>query len=403
MRIAFLTPEYPLPDAPDGGLANYLKKTARMLTERGHHVSVFLSGKQNHTWQDDQVIIHEVTSDNHLISSIFRLPGIRNFSLLLRQIVRAKKLANRFWREYDKAPFDVVQVSSYATPGLFLLGNKRLPLVCRVSSYTPLWRSAYGYPSSFSENLRDWLELQQVAKANRRYAPSRFIARTFQRIEAIELDILRTPVDNRIHASDRSYFIQHRPSGSYLLFFGTLSRIKGIDLLSEIINPLLKKFPQLHLVFIGRDDGFINSVSCVQHLLNSAGMYSNRVKHLHAMPFSQLQPFIRCAEAVLMPSRIDNYPNACLEALQHGVPVIAAGDSSIEEIIEDGKSGLLFKNGDYQDLLFVVSKFLSMDQATKNTFRAAAANRAAKISIENDPGFVIVYFSETIRQFGVTS
>jgi predicted membrane GTPase involved in stress response len=35
-----------------------------------------------------------------------------------------------------------------------------------------------------------------------------------------------------------------------------------------------------------------------------------------------------------MPSRVDNYPNACLEALSLGVPVIGTYDSSLDEMIE---------------------------------------------------------------------
>ena len=58
---------------------------------------------------------------------------------------------------------------------------------------------------------------------------------------------------------------------------------------------------------------------------------------------------------VIMPSRIDNLPNACMEAMALGKTVMASTNASFEELLDDGVSGFLFENGDVDDLASAVS------------------------------------------------
>ena len=47
------------------------------------------------------------------------------------------------------------------------------------------------------------------------------------------------------------------------------------------------------------------------------------------------------ADLFVFPSRFEGMPNAVLEAMSHGLPVIATAVQGVDEIIRDGENGLL--------------------------------------------------------------
>ena len=61
LRIAFATPEYVTEDHFDGGLANYLNRTAKLLADRRHDVHVVtLSRKDEREFNHEGVMVHRV-------------------------------------------------------------------------------------------------------------------------------------------------------------------------------------------------------------------------------------------------------------------------------------------------------------------------------------------------------
>lgn len=65
---------------------------------------------------------------------------------------------------------------------------------------------------------------------------------------------------------------------------------------------------------------------------------------------SDLGPFMSCLDVFLMPSLKEGLGSAALNAMAHGVPVIASRTGGLCEIVEDGKTGWLFAPGSADDL-----------------------------------------------------
>jgi glycosyltransferase involved in cell wall biosynthesis len=66
------------------------------------------------------------------------------------------------------------------------------------------------------------------------------------------------------------------------------------------------------------------------------------VKYIGSLNFGQKRSFLAKAKAVLMPIQWDDpLPTVALESLASGTAVIAWNRSSMQEIIENGKSGFL--------------------------------------------------------------
>jgi glycosyltransferase involved in cell wall biosynthesis len=117
------------------------------------------------------------------------------------------------------------------------------------------------------------------------------------------------------------------------------------------------------------------------------------------MPKARLLPFVREAEAVLMPSRIDNYPNACLEAQALGVPVIGTRGSSLEEMIEDGITGFLVDGCDAPSVAAAIERRLRQSAEERAHLRARMGRAIEEIGREDRIGQLIALYQRTVDRF----
>ncbi len=397
MHIGFLTPEYVSTGTFDGGLANYVRKVSLALANRGHRVSVFVLSNRNAQNQDEQVRVYEIkraVAPEWLDRYVFRA-----VSTVLTQVLSSRHLAKAVWKVHHDTPLDIVQASSYAAPGYALLRNGRIPLVCRVSSYMPLVRSAYGRNRNWNEHLSDWLETRQVLYADASFAPSRFMATVFARFEGYQPLVIRTPVDLLAAPADPSYFRDHLADTPYLLFFGTLSRIKGLDLLADVIPRILEQHKNLVFVFVGRDDGLPDGEKMFTYLRSRCKLFGHRLQYHSPLPKALLYPVITNALGVLIPSRVDNCPNSCLEAQSLGVPVVGTYDSSLDEMIVDGQTGFLAKNGDSASLREAIERLLAMTSVQREQMRQQILASVYLSSSEDRVGQLLSFYETVISRF----
>lgn len=398
MKIAFLTPEYPTETAAEGGLANYVKKTAAALAERGCQVWVFVCSGRDLRWCDGPVTICEVRP-RRLPGFLNRLPLAAHLVPALQRRLAARALARALRPVQREVGLDIVQSSSYQTPGYALLGNGAVPVVCRVSSYTPLCLAAGGTPRTLADYLQDWMELRQVRDADASFAPSAFLARYLLRLEAHQTEVVRTPLEPLDQAEDDRFFAAHRPGLRYLLYFGTLNRLKGVDLLARALPGVLARHPDLGCVFIGRDDGMPDGTRLADLVLDQCRDYHPRLFFFPSLDKARLFPFVRHAEGVLMPSRVDNYPNACLEALQLGTPVIGSDDSSIEELVRDGVNGFLFRNGDPESLAGSIERLLALAPQEREALRQEIKTGVDAIASEDRIGELLAFYRRVLHRY----
>jgi glycosyltransferase involved in cell wall biosynthesis len=81
-----------------------------------------------------------------------------------------------------------------------------------------------------------------------------------------------------------------------------------------------------------------------------AKVYPN-VEFLGWLPHSQVFDQIKGARFVVFPSEwYENLPLVIIEAFACGVPVIASALGAMKEVVEHGRTGLLFRPGDVDDL-----------------------------------------------------
>lgn len=84
---------------------------------------------------------------------------------------------------------------------------------------------------------------------------------------------------------------------------------------------------------------------------------------------------LRSSAIFAFPSEIDQFPNAVLEAMAAGIPVVAFRTAAIPEMVTDGLAGLLVDPGDYESLAAALERLLDSEEL-RSQMGAAARSRA---------------------------
>jgi glycogen synthase len=403
MHIAFVSTEYVTTENSAGGIANYLKKVGQELLWCGHSISIFTLSGKNATWDDQGVQVYEVKPP--LVSHLFinLLVNLHLASLLqaYRLWITSGALKKAVFQVHRHRPIDLIQVSNYLAPGSRLVHNHHIPIVTRLSSYQPLNRAANHGIRNFSTTLCEYLEVYQANNSDGCFSPSIFTSRIFQRFEHITPQIIRTPLDRITKEKDESIYQTYFANKQYLLYVGTLEYVKGTDLIGMVAPAILREFPEIHFVFIGRQSRTrIKKKSFFeQHVAEPCWEYIDRVQFFHVLPKSQLYPIMEHALGVLMPSRADNYPNVCLEAYMCGVPVIGSEDSSLDEMIIDGETGFLAKNGDADSLRESIRQLLRLTPIQRARMKQTIQMEITKIQQENRVAQLEAYLLKVKNEF----
>lgn len=395
MKLLFITPEYPTLNSPEGGLANYVRKISVQLHKAGHTVNVLTFGDPKAIYIDCGIQIYYLRRIK-ILPSIFYRTRLSKFLTLINSIIACIQVAFHVYLLLPK-DYSLIQVSSYQYLGLFLFPVFfRCPIICRISSLNHLLRHALAQPNTIFDICQDKLELLQIKLATKKFAPSQFIVTACQK-KQLAVDLLRTPIESIGSTKlDYSIYRQSLKDKSYLLIFGTLNRVKGTDLLAKPISIICKRYPKIHFVFVGRDDGIPGFSRTSDYLYQLNPKHASHLHFISPLPKTMLYPLIKQAQAVIIPSRVDNYPNACLETMQLGTPIIASTDSSLDELVLDRQNGLLFRNGDEDDLSKTLIKFLKLPKSTTSAMKKANHFLYRQIINQDRFGQLLKYYQYAI-------
>ena len=118
------------------------------------------------------------------------------------------------------------------------------------------------------------------------------------------------------------------PQGPLLLSVGNLVELKGHALLIEALHLLRDEWPALRLVIAGEGP----ERPRLRALIEQRAL-GDRVRLLGAVPNAVLGDWYCAADLFLMPSSREGLPNALLEALACGTPVLASAVGGIPEVL----------------------------------------------------------------------
>jgi glycosyltransferase involved in cell wall biosynthesis len=153
-------------------------------------------------------------------------------------------------------------------------------------------------------------------------------------IDGGKITVLRNGVDTNLFVpADRaSQRARLGLTGTALLMVGNLVPLKGHDLVLRA----LAHFPEVCLLIIGEggEERKLKMLAAELHI-------QDRVRFMGAMPQQQLPAHYAAADALVLASSREGWPNVLLEAMACGTPVVAAEVGGIPEIVAVPEAGVL--------------------------------------------------------------
>jgi glycosyltransferase involved in cell wall biosynthesis len=135
------------------------------------------------------------------------------------------------------------------------------------------------------------------------------------------------------------------------LFIGRIMREKGVGELFYVIPKIKSLYPNTIFEFIGwYEDDYKKIVRSMEEndLISYKGFKPN------------VQPFIKSAHCVVLPSYHEGMSNTLLESASMGRPLITSNIHGCREAVVDGESGYLVNIKDRDDLYEKIKRFIEL-------------------------------------------
>ena len=167
---------------------------------------------------------------------------------------------------------------------------------------------------------------------------------------------------------------------------------KGHDVLMDAAVHVLRRFPDAQFEIVGAGPE-------LEMLLARA--YARRMTH--AITFlghrDDVPARLAGADIFVLPSRSEAFPNAVLEAMAAGLPIVASAVGGIVELVDDHRTGLLVPPDDPISLARSVCRLMDDPVFAERLGEAARAEAQARYSFERMvEAFEFIYLTELTRR-----
>ena len=339
MRVAMVTEWF---DARAGGVAVHVHQLTKFLERYGVDVEI-ITGSWNPEEMPVNVPVHVIKGPR---DPFFRLNISPWTSGEMKEIIK-------------KGDFDVVHAHhAFARMPLSDLSIARdldikgiltTHTISLLPDYEYLWSPlSYGYP----------VYRIMLSKADEIIAVSDSARRFISHFTDVPVRVIPNGVDtSRFRKMDRDDAREFMGFGDepFFLYVGRLVTKKGLFTLLLAFRDVLKEIPKAKLRIAGK--GKLKPV--LSSMSKVLGINGN-VEFLGYVPDDALNPLFSSADVFVLPSSFgESFGIVILEAMASGTPVIGTKVGGIEEILEDGKYGVLVHPSDPSELACAMISMMS--------------------------------------------
>jgi glycosyltransferase involved in cell wall biosynthesis len=401
MRHLIVSREFPPAAYGPGGIGTYVANIARLLAERGETVHVI-----GERWRGAPAARQELLDGRLIIHRVGRsdVPGIPGEEeRLARELAGLKAsafpmqwfawaVAHLAERLADEEGIDIIEAQDWEAPlshfmlrlALGLGPVRKPPCIVHLHSATQFIQHYNGELSTPQTVLVNRLEAYCMRAADALLCPSRHYADEAAAAFGLDRSCIETiplPV-SPVPSAERSAEVWR--SGP-IAFVGRLEPRKGIVEWLEVASRVAREQKHLSFDFFGAD--------VFGHPSLKAGLDTDvaaRFRFHGSLPKEDVWRRLATAQACVVPSRWENFPNVCVEAMASGLPVIATPFGGMAEMIKDGETGWLARDAGVSGLADSLSEALHRCIATPPD-RKAAMGAAAARSIQTfcEPGQIV--------------
>lgn len=162
------------------------------------------------------------------------------------------------------------------------------------------------------------------------------------------------------------------------VFIGRLVRDKGINELAEAFDRLTQERNNVRLMLVGYFEDELDPVEYTTRKI------IDKNPQIEFMGYQlDVRPFLAVSDVLVLPSYREGFPNVLLQAGAMGLPVIVTDVNGADEVINDGKNGLIIPRRD-TIALYMAMQRLVVDQLLRNQMAADARSVIAKCFDQKD-------------------
>lgn len=273
-------------------------------------------------------------------------------------------------------------VAAYAARGATALTGVPFSVTCHAKD---IYREGI-VPAHFQSLLRRSSFVVTVCEANRRW-----IGERLAHDSGIDVRVLYNGVDTKhFHPDNR------KPAAApTILAIGRLVEKKGFHVLLDALALLAGQGVRPRCLIVG--DGEDR-----ERLLAQSARLGLHVEFLGMRTHDEVRRLIERAHAMVLPCIVgqdgnrDALPTVLLEGLAAGLPLISTAVGGVEEIVDDGRAGVLVPAGDATPLARAIQELLS-DADRQRTLAANGRARAERLfDLSTNVATLKGWFAESI-------
>jgi glycosyltransferase involved in cell wall biosynthesis len=182
-----------------------------------------------------------------------------------------------------------------------------------------------------------------------------------------------------------------------VLVVANLRPEKGHDVLIDAAAEVLRRLPdaEFEIVGGGPERGTLEARAEARHVRRAFTFLGHR---------DDVASRLAAAHIFALPSRSEAFPNAVLEAMAAGLPIVASGVGGICELIDDNRTGLLVAPGDPHALADRLALLMTEPGLAARLGEAARAEAEACYSFDRMiAAFDSLYVTQLTRRGVITA
>jgi len=159
-------------------------------------------------------------------------------------------------------------------------------------------------------------------------------------------------IERETGKSEAKYQLGLQKNVKYILFFGQIKKVKGLDILLEAM-PYVDK--EIHLIIAGKP--WKDDFSYYDDIIKKHHLEDRIVKRIQFIDDDERNKYFLAADVNVLPYRIVYQSGVLLMAMSYGLPVIASDLPANREIISNERNGLLFYSENSLKLSEQINRF----------------------------------------------
>lgn len=126
-----------------------------------------------------------------------------------------------------------------------------------------------------------------------------------------------------------------------ILFFGQIKSVKGMEILLEALNIVIRKKHNIHLTIAGKPNKI--DFELYSQLIKDLGIGKYVTTILRYISDDEIDDLYRTNDLVVLPYKIISQSGVLLLSMSYGLPVLTSDLPAFTEVIEDNKNGFIFE------------------------------------------------------------